>query len=243
MVPVQPHYTAALVNVAILFCCVCTYAQDFSVESHVAVTLQEVKAKYKEVLVIDCPPDEELPPSLKVGAGIAGVAISTVWCELGTLLCCALLLLPTTFTQPYSPSLFTFHSPPPSLLSPPLSPSPPTLQVFADTLDAMDHMEDLCVYIFTALERIAAPVEWSHVDIFKAADNLLVRDAVSGRQGVLDRCSWLLSTAVFHVLQCKMNSTRIAVCYPLPLPSLSLIFSSPYSSPYLSSPPPSLSLP
>ena len=82
MVPVQPHYTAALVNVVILFCCVCTYAQDFSVESHVAVTLQEVKAKYKEVLVIDCPPDEELPPSLKVGAGIAGVAISTVWCEL-----------------------------------------------------------------------------------------------------------------------------------------------------------------
>ena len=40
-------------------------------ESSVAVTLQEVKTKYKEVLVIDCPPEEELPPGLKVGNAAA----------------------------------------------------------------------------------------------------------------------------------------------------------------------------
>lgn len=40
-------------------------------ESSVAITLQEVKTKYKEVLVIDCPPEEELPPGLKVGSAAA----------------------------------------------------------------------------------------------------------------------------------------------------------------------------
>ena len=44
----------------------CLHLQDFSVESAVALTLQEVKNKYKALLVIDCPPGEELPPGLKV---------------------------------------------------------------------------------------------------------------------------------------------------------------------------------
>ena len=49
-------------------------------------------------------------------------------------------------------------------------------------LEAMDHIEDLCTYLFTALERIAAPVEWGNVDVFKEAETLLVRGGVSGWQ-------------------------------------------------------------
>lgn len=48
----------------------CLCVQDFSVESAVALTLQEVKNKYKALLVIDCPPEEELPPGLKVGGTV-----------------------------------------------------------------------------------------------------------------------------------------------------------------------------
>lgn len=69
-----------------------------------------------------------------------------------------------------------------SLLSHILPPPPlPVLQVFTETLEAMDRVEDLCTYLFTALERIAAPVEWSHVDVFQQAEALLVRGGESGR--------------------------------------------------------------
>ena len=120
-----------------------------------------------------------------------------------------------------------------------------------DLLEAIDHVEDLCTYLFTALERIAAPVEWSHVDVFKEAEALLVRDAASGQQMVLG--GWLTQSS--SVLSADFSSTRQSVFFlliPLPQPSvfpllclLSLLpppFPLPSSLPllYLPSPSPSL---
>ena len=114
------------------------------------------------------------------------------------------------------------------------------LQVFVDILEAIDHVEDLCTYLFTALERIAAPVEWSQVDVFKDAEALLVRDAASGQQMVLG--GWLTQSS--SVLSADFSSTRQCVlssysppptfCLPSPLPPLP-----PPSSPFPPSPPPS----
>ena len=98
---------------------------------------------------------------------------------------------------PVSPSSPIFLSSSPFSVSPssPSSPTHPPLmpQVFTETLEAMDHIEDLCTYLFTALERIAAPVEWSNVDVFQQAEALLVRGEV-GRvheRGGGSLSSWL----------------------------------------------------
>ena len=51
---------------------------------------------------------------------------------------------------------------------------PAGLKVFVDFMGAMEHVEELCADFFTALERIAAPVEWGQVDLFKDAEALMV---------------------------------------------------------------------
>ena len=87
------------------------HVQDCSLDSSITTALQEVKTKFKVALTIDCPPEETLPPSLRV---------------------------------------------------------------FADLVQAFDKIEDMCTFLFTALERMAAPVEWANVDLFKEAEGLLV---------------------------------------------------------------------
>jgi PI-3-kinase-related kinase SMG-1 len=50
---------------------------------------------------------------------------------------------------------------------------PSCLRIFAELIQALDKIEETCTFLFTALERIAAPVEWGCVDLFKEAEGLL----------------------------------------------------------------------